>query len=580
MLQRLSFLVCLALALAAAALPAAEQQNATLVKARGNGQVFLPGGGPGEFKAGTLLATGSRILTAADGSAGLLLQDGSRVNLGANTDLTITELSQDGDKRGSTFQLLKGLFRASVQKLTVASHFEVNTPDAVAAVKGTEYEVEVTDAGTEARVNEGRVWLQDLRRERRVEIGARMGARAERAGGRLAEPRGLSDGELRNLRQWVKESGGGRHSGAYLPADAAKREAWLKLRPEQRAQVRQDLADSMGAEFWDDVLSLRSDERQERWRDRVRSVDERRLAAEGAKVDFALGKTAIDRQGRRVRFDEFLLRPAADQLQFLNYSRRGDRVDTISSINTYNRALPRNLSEARGLNQRLWLQGLANPPQYWVKDAALVAATGGDSFAASTGFYDPFFRGLYWELPVKDVDIRLNIADLRQPRAGGTQVESWVRQDTTSPALPMLGQAAASVPFRSVPGTTNNLPSGTSIAGSNLAWNGPGALPTTTLLDLNGLEAKPGDLAFGFRRSYSGGQTFEMRSYVIDENGEVVNLAGVPPDKLMETFINRKLIASLKQIEFRSNQFKSADGINIVSKLLFLHDISKTQDQL
>jgi len=35
-------------------------------------------------------------------------------------------------------------------------------------------------------------------------------------------------------------------------------------------------------------------------------MDSRAWPAEGAKVDFALGKTAIDRQGRRVRFDEFV----------------------------------------------------------------------------------------------------------------------------------------------------------------------------------------------------------------------------------------------------------------------------------
>lgn len=596
-------IVALGLALGfAAGLTASPELAATLLKVSGKGKVLLPSGAAGEYKAGTMLKPGSRIVTEENSMATLLLEDGSRVNLGPNTDLTVAELGRDGGKQTTVFELLRGLFKASVQKLTVGSRFEVHTSNAVAAVKGTEYEVEVDENGTDTRVLEGTVWLDDAKSGTHAVVEARKACRAM-SGGKFESLRDLTPNEVENFKRWAKESWQGNHSGAYLPADQEKQARWDALRPEQRAKVGHDLAESMGGQFWDDVLKLTAEERQEQWRDRLRASDERKLAAEGAKVDFALGKCVIDRQGRRVRFDEYVLRPAANQVQFLNYSRRDNRVDTISAINTYNRNLPANLSEAQGMNQRLWLQGYANAPQYWVTDSALVAGNSyADSLAMSTGFYDPYYRAGagYWELPVRDVDIRLNIPDLTQPRAGGQQVEYWSRQfqGLVQPVVPNPGGLTAVngvadtaiVAGRAVSGSQNNLPDqfnnnlatpvAANINNTNLVWSLGSALPTTALLDLNGLEAKPGDLAFGFKRTYAGGQTLEFRNYVIDENGQVVNLAGVDPDKLIDEFVKRNIVASLYQIELRSNQFKSSDGINIVSKLLFLHDLTKTQDQL
>jgi hypothetical protein len=574
MVQRLILILAMALGTALAAADVA----ATMLKAQGKGQVFQPGGAEADYKAGALLRPGSRIVTGESGLA-QLMDDGSRVSVGPNTDLTLAESKRDGGERSTVFQLVRGLFRATVQKLTVGSRFEVRTDNAVAAVKGTDFEVVVDDAGTEARVSEGTVWLENARGERAV-LRQRMAARAAK-GGRLAPARQLSEQELRNFGDWARESVAPR-SGALLPADQAKRAAWARLRPDQKARVWGDLRDSLG-DTWDDIVGLKAEERQERWRDRLRANDERGLAAEGARVDFALGKTALDRQGRRVRFDEFLVRPAADQIQFLNYTRRDERLDLISSINTYNRDLPRNLAEAPGLNQRVWLQGHSAPPRFWIIDSALVAAnSSGDSFSANNSFYDPYFRPVlgYWELPVRDFEVYLNVPDLRSPR-NGLLVERWVRQSGALPSPvgatgePLAYQTTATV-GKHVPGTTRNL---TDI-NSNLAWGMNGNLPDTALLTRDGLEAQPGDLAFGFQRRYADGSTLEFRNYVINENGEIVNLAGIDPDKLMEAFVNRGLIASLKQIEIRSNRFNEADGINVVSKLLFLHDLFKNRDEL
>ena len=68
----------------------AAEVAATLIKAVGSGQVFLAGGGNADFKAGTLLRAGSRIVTGEGALAQLMMDDGSRVSIGPNTDLTLT----------------------------------------------------------------------------------------------------------------------------------------------------------------------------------------------------------------------------------------------------------------------------------------------------------------------------------------------------------------------------------------------------------------------------------------------------------------------------------------------------------
>ena len=200
MFYRLALIICLVCGLGSA-LAASEELAATVLRTTGKGKVVLPGGGAGEFKAGTLLRAGSRVITEESSLAVLVLEDGSRVNVGPNTDLTIAELNRDGAKNSTVFELLRGIFKASVQKLTVGSRFEVKTSDAVAAVKGTEYEVEVTDAGTDARVKEGTVWLEDPKREHQVIIHEHMTARAGHHGD-LGESREMRRDEAERFGAW------------------------------------------------------------------------------------------------------------------------------------------------------------------------------------------------------------------------------------------------------------------------------------------------------------------------------------------------------------------------------------------
>ena len=107
----------------------------------------------------SLLRAGDRIRTRSDSGAAILLSDQTIMKLAENSELLLVDLrlSENGNwiRR---FQLKVGRVWSDVTPMEKAdSIFEVQGPDAMAAVKGTAFEVEAGDDGTEVRVWEGSV---------------------------------------------------------------------------------------------------------------------------------------------------------------------------------------------------------------------------------------------------------------------------------------------------------------------------------------------------------------------------------------------------------------------------------------
>jgi hypothetical protein len=102
------------------------------------------------------------VRTGADATLHLLLADGSSVVLGPNSEATLDSLG-DGKEGSETFiGLVNGLVNAMVEHLKPGARFEINTDNAVAAVKGTDFEVSASaDAGAAVTVNNGVVQLGD-----------------------------------------------------------------------------------------------------------------------------------------------------------------------------------------------------------------------------------------------------------------------------------------------------------------------------------------------------------------------------------------------------------------------------------
>src|SRR5216684_1921412 len=129
--------------------------GASIAEWKGNIRLNLPGQSPSNPLRGEQLPPGT-ILDTGSGRLLLRLSDGSEVLVRAHTRLQVQQPSLTDP---SYFQLLLGRVRAFINKRTGgAVPFELGTPSAVIAVRGTEFDVEVNPRNvTEVDVVDGLV---------------------------------------------------------------------------------------------------------------------------------------------------------------------------------------------------------------------------------------------------------------------------------------------------------------------------------------------------------------------------------------------------------------------------------------
>jgi ferric-dicitrate binding protein FerR (iron transport regulator) len=88
------------------------------------------------------ILVGDSLATSARSSLTVAMVDGSRLTLSESSSFTIDRAGVGGPKRDSTLSLLKGHLRAVVKFTTGgrSPNFEVRTPNAIAGVRGTDFE--------------------------------------------------------------------------------------------------------------------------------------------------------------------------------------------------------------------------------------------------------------------------------------------------------------------------------------------------------------------------------------------------------------------------------------------------------
>lgn len=117
----------------------------------------------GEWKAlsqGGLIKTGDVVRAGRDGQAEFKWADGTRWKIMPLTEIVVKKSTYNMVKKAdqSQLQLTTGkVFIRIIKALKPASKFEVETPTAVAAVRGTIFSVEVKDGKTEVAVFKGKV---------------------------------------------------------------------------------------------------------------------------------------------------------------------------------------------------------------------------------------------------------------------------------------------------------------------------------------------------------------------------------------------------------------------------------------
>lgn len=272
------------------------------------------------------LKEGDTLRTGPAGKAELRMGEGHRLSVREKTTLTVVS---GGKSLQYRFHVLAGRVRAFVHKLGPKGRFEIRTPLAVAAVRGTEFEMEVFNRGTSRlSVVEGVVSFKDL------------------------------DG-LFNEVSVVKGQ-----SVTIEPNQAPKPPEPV---PQDILKEKTEAADRPPAGPPKDIIEREAlfdgnrDGRQEQGANNLK---------EGV---YQEGKALIDAYGKRVRLEEYVLRPTPTQFAFVAVSRRDNRTDA-TRLDIFSQNPLTDVVDVKGL----FFQEGTGPMDNWAVATQRIATNGGD----------------------------------------------------------------------------------------------------------------------------------------------------------------------------------------------------------
>ncbi|MBI4677295.1 MAG: FecR domain-containing protein [Elusimicrobia bacterium] len=229
------------------------------------------------------------------------------------------------------------LFTLTLGKLTAvlrglfSSNVRIRTTTAVIAVRGTAFEVSAGERSTEVALADGTLEVEDGRGRRAVlssEETLRIG------------PGGMGTPKLLSL---------------------SDRRSQAAARP---AAVLRETA-----------------------RDLARSVIEETRNRELKANEAQFGKDAIDAFGRRVRVEEYLLRPAANEFKLVFLNRREGRFDWGHLIERFNGAIPDDLAQVPAIVAGTYLS--RTQPANWLKYLEVYLTNATDSLRETVSLGDP-----------------------------------------------------------------------------------------------------------------------------------------------------------------------------------------------
>lgn len=323
-------------------------------------------------RAPAAMAPGDKVHTGRGGRATVQFRDGSQVMLGPFAIFTV----EAETPRETTIFLEAGKLWAAVNK-NARRRFSVRTPTAVAAVRGTEFSVEVrSERATAVEVFGGQVAVRGaLGAESMVSASQRVDVTDGRMGQvERFTPRPESVPEaIRPAILAPAESGDA--DGEGKPAEDERGAQNGPKDGPREAQERgpEDGPGEGGREFAFDPERFKEFIEHQAGEQVMRDQRESSAIFEHKSELLQDGKTLIDAFGRRVRVEEYILRPSADSFKFVSFNLRADRVDLASVEVTANRSLPEDLADAGNL----WFSDGA--PDYWAVKQRLTMTNGRDS---------------------------------------------------------------------------------------------------------------------------------------------------------------------------------------------------------
>jgi hypothetical protein len=237
---------------------------------------------------GEKIEEGSSIKTGLNSQIEIVTEEGHRFVVHSETTLSFTSLQADETKA----RLDSGRVLSKVVKLKEKQRFSVQTPTAVCAVRGTEFETVSGQGGTFVSVYHGVVGVAALGSHDEIRVPA----------GQMTS---VHNGTIEIPRAIPKEHRAA--SGDNALARAARHEVGLDM---TRNQV---------------IASAAMEQRQADYRER---------------------KSLIDVNGNRVRIEEYIVRPQPNQFKLVVLDKRDARLDYFFYQGTFNQTLPADLSIA------------------------------------------------------------------------------------------------------------------------------------------------------------------------------------------------------------------------------------------
>ncbi|NLI10971.1 MAG: FecR domain-containing protein [Elusimicrobia bacterium] len=254
------------------------------------------------------------IRTARASSAEIIMDDGSRVKIAPFSYFRMEEESPSSVK----LNLIAGKVRNWVKKFS--KKFEIKTPTAVCAVRGTDFMVAADIEGnTKVEVYDGSVLTGD---SKGAEILVKKGEMID------IGKQGL--GEKKNNPNPPQEMA----SSLGDKKEAARKELYGEISKD--AVIKQAQAEMQSAEY------------QNR-------------------------KTAIDAYGLRVRMEEYIVRPAENQFKYVVLNTRKDSFNFGKILFTFNSSLPKDLTQAT--KNMLYYEGSAAPQWYLTEMNSVISNT-------------------------------------------------------------------------------------------------------------------------------------------------------------------------------------------------------------
>jgi hypothetical protein len=142
------------------AIAATDAVIGSVLAVRGNVSVDA-GRGPQPLTVNTPLHASDTIVSTS-GKAKLALADGTIISVGENTRVRLAEYDSSAGAVKARVNVVSGALRFIVDKVAPAGRFEVHTETAIAAVRGTDWLVDVTSDQTAVAVVSGVVAVSSL----------------------------------------------------------------------------------------------------------------------------------------------------------------------------------------------------------------------------------------------------------------------------------------------------------------------------------------------------------------------------------------------------------------------------------